>query len=175
MPVLLFPRGDVWEWPLGQGFLVIGNPEPAAPGLWGGHGVASAPLGGLWMRPFVCMERSSPVGAAVAVITQGPLHRCDCRAGSSPSDIGVWCEMTPFSMCSCDQGCFCQPSTKLRAGEQGTLGGRLGWPGHRGWPGRQAARTFQGSLAAPGRHPRALGTSAFLTRLPWVACDTSGL
>lgn len=107
--------------------------------------MASAPLSGLWMRPFVYTEKLTR-GSCGGSDNTWTLHRCDCRAGSSPSDTGVWCEMTPFSVCSCDPGCFCQPSAKLRAGEQGILGSCLGWHGHRGWPGRQAAPTFQGSV-----------------------------
>lgn len=37
------------------------------------------------------------------------------RPGPSPPDAGLWCETTPFSMCSRDCMCYRPPSAKARA------------------------------------------------------------
>lgn len=86
--VLPFPR-ELSGNGLSVDFLVIGNPDPAAPVALGcTRGDLSASQRPLWMRPFVCIKRNSPVGAAVAVITDGPFIAVTSRPGSSPCDMG---------------------------------------------------------------------------------------
>lgn len=90
MSVLLFPREMSGNGLSVKTSWLLEIRDPAVPVAlgytWGHFSASQRPL---WMRPFVCIKRNSPGGAAVAVITDRPFIAVTSRPGSSPPDIGV--------------------------------------------------------------------------------------
>lgn len=125
--------------------------------LWGARGIASAPLRGLCGWDLCEYKEKLTRGSRGGSDKRWAFIAVTSRPGPSPPDAGLWCETTPFSMCSCDCTCDRPPSAKARAGRsRGTWA--LVLDGLR--PHLPGLRLHEGDAH------RTLGTFTFSTGLP---------